>query len=102
MNPIRRHDIKVASEFAAILEKGGNGHDYLEFASCGPYRANNRAARIARQVWRDRATDFENGHEPYYTKILCKLNHRVDTFYAVDPGDVAPTAELTRLNKVNN
>ena len=100
ITPLRRHDAAVARAFLRILDSQGNGHDYAEFAVCGPYRRNNRAARISRQVWRDRARAYPAGEAPYYATVLRELDARVRAFYRVDPGDVAPTAELIGLEAV--
>lgn len=101
-NRIRIHDTAVAEAFLRILDANGNGHDYLEFAYCGPYSPSNRNARIARQVWRDQARAYPAGDAPYYENVLRELDARVRAIYSVDPGDVAPTVELIGLSNVNN
>lgn len=84
---LKERDKTVWNHFIGLLEKGANGHDFLEDVTCGKYKGNNRAARIARLAWRTNASFHEAGKEPYFTNVLSMLTDHVMTFYKVDPGD---------------
>lgn len=84
---LNERDKQVWDHFLGLLEKGADGHDFLEDVTCGKFSKNNRAARIARLAWRTNASFHEAGKDPYFTNVMNMLTDHVMTFYTVDPGD---------------